>query len=50
MGKSVTTSVRMDEELWKIAKKAAIDKRITLQGLLNEAVKDWTEKNQEKQV
>ena len=41
---SIVTSVKVDEELWKEAKKAAIDEGITLQDLLNEAVEDWMKK------
>jgi hypothetical protein len=37
----VVTSVKVDEELWKKAKKRAIDEEITLQQLLNLAVEDW---------
>jgi hypothetical protein len=40
----VVTSVKVDEELWKEAKKKAIDEGITLQDLLNEAVEDWMKK------
>ena len=35
------TSLKVDEELWKRAKKRAIDEEITLQELLNEAVQDY---------
>lgn len=38
---SVVTSIKVDEELWKRAKKRAIDDNITLQELLNEAVKEY---------
>jgi hypothetical protein len=38
---SVVTSVKIDEDLWKRAKKKAIDEEITLQELLNEAVQDY---------
>jgi hypothetical protein len=37
----VVTSLKVDEELWKRAKKRAIDEEITLQQLLNEAVQDY---------
>jgi len=37
----VVTSLKVDEELWKRAKKRAIDEEITLQELLNEAVQDY---------
>lgn len=41
---TVVTSVKVDENLWKEAKKKAIDEGITLQDLLNEAVEDWMKK------
>ena len=37
----VVTSLKVDEDLWKRAKKRAIDEEITLQQLLNEAVQDY---------
>ena len=37
----IVTSLKVDEDLWKRAKKRAIDEEITLQELLNEAVKDY---------
>ena len=37
----IVTSLKVDEELWKRAKKRAIDEDITLQELLNEAVQDY---------
>jgi len=37
----VVTSLKVDEDLWKKAKKRAIDEEITLQQLLNEAVHDY---------
>jgi hypothetical protein len=37
----VVTSLKVDEDLWKRAKKRAIDEEITLQELLNEAVQDY---------
>jgi hypothetical protein len=37
----VVTSVKVDEDLWKRAKKRAIDEEITLQELLNRAVEDF---------
>jgi len=45
---TVVTSVKVDEELWKEAKKKAIDEGITLQDLLNEAVEDWMKKKGKK--
>ena len=40
--------MKVDEELWKEAKKKAIDEGITLQDLLNEAVEDWMKKKGKK--
>lgn len=37
----IVTSLKVDEELWKRAKKRAIDEEITLQELLNVAVEDY---------
>jgi len=37
----IVTSMKVDEELWKKAKKRAIDEEITLQELLNEAVQEY---------
>ena len=37
----IVTSLKVDEELWKRAKKRAIDEEITLQELLNMAVQDY---------
>jgi hypothetical protein len=37
----IVTSLKVDEELWKKAKKRAIDEEITLQQLLNEAVQEY---------
>lgn len=37
----VVTSLKVDEDLWKRAKKRAIDEEMTLQELLNEAVQDY---------
>jgi len=37
----VVTSMKVDEDLWKRAKKRAIDEEITLQELLNNAVQDY---------
>jgi len=41
---AVVTSIKVDEELWKKAKKRAVDEEITLQQLLNMAVEDWLKK------
>lgn len=35
------TSLKVDEDLWKRAKKRAVDEEMTLQELLNEAVQDY---------
>ena len=35
------TSMKVDEDLWKRAKKRAVDEEMTLQELLNEAVQDY---------
>ena len=40
----VVTSMKVDEELWKRAKKRAIDEEITLQELLNAAVQEYLRK------
>ena len=37
----IVTSLKVDEDLWKRAKKRAIDEEISLQELLNEAVQDY---------
>jgi len=37
----IVTSMKVDEELWKRAKKRAIDEEITLQELLNAAVQEY---------
>jgi hypothetical protein len=42
------TSLRVDTKLWKEARKAAIDCDITLGELIDQALKDWLQK-QEKQ-
>jgi hypothetical protein len=41
MKPTVVTSLRVDEELWKRAKKRAIDEEITLQQLLSSAVQEY---------
>jgi len=40
----IVTSMKVDEELWKRAKKRAIDEEITLQELLNTAVQEYLRK------
>jgi hypothetical protein len=37
----IVTSMKVDEDLWKRAKKRAIDQEITLQELLNTAVQEY---------
>jgi acyl-CoA hydrolase len=37
----IVTSMKVDEDLWKRAKKRAIDDEITLQQLLNVAVQEY---------
>jgi len=37
----IVTSMKVDEDLWKKAKKRAIDEEMTLQELLNAAVRDY---------
>ncbi len=37
----IVTSMKVDEDLWKRAKKRAIDQEITLQELLNAAVQEY---------
>ena len=41
MKPTVVTSLRVDEDLWKRAKKRAFDEEITLQELLNAAVQAY---------
>ena len=43
---NVVTSIKVDEDLWKKAKKRAIDEEITLQQLLNDAVRDYLRKRE----
>ena len=40
----IVTSMKVDEDLWKRAKKRAIDQEITLQELLNAAVQEYLKK------
>lgn len=39
--KEIITSLRVDANLWKEARKAAIDCDISLGELIDEAVRDW---------
>ena len=43
---SIVTSVKVDESLWKKAKKRAIDQEITMQELLDEAVREWLKRKE----
>jgi len=43
--KRYSTSIKIDPELWKEAKKAAIDADITLSELVEEAIREWIKKN-----
>ena len=40
----IVTSMKVNEDLWKRAKKRAIDEEITLQELLNAAVQEYLKK------
>jgi len=40
MGKIVTTSIRIDEDVWKKSKIKAIEKGVTVTDFLNEALKE----------
>jgi hypothetical protein len=42
----IVTSLRVDPSLWKEARKAAIDCDITLGELIDQAVRDWIEKQE----
>jgi hypothetical protein len=46
--KEIVTSLRVDANLWKEARKAAIDCDISLGELIDQAVKDWIDKQKEK--
>ena len=39
--KRYSTSIKIDPELWKEAKKTAIDADITLSELVEEAIREW---------
>ena len=43
---TVVTSMKVDRETWKQAKKAAIDEGMTLQDVLNAALKEWLAKDE----
>lgn len=42
--KEIVTSLRVDQNLWKEARKAAIDCDITLGELIDAAIRDWIKK------
>jgi hypothetical protein len=44
MGNKVVTSVKIDEEKWKEAKKKAIDDGTTFSDILDEALDEWLRK------
>jgi hypothetical protein len=44
--KEIVTSLRVDYSLWKEARKAAIDCDITVGKLVDEAIRDWIQKQE----
>ena len=44
--KEIVTSLRVDANLWKEARKAAIDCDISLGELIDQAVRGWIEKQE----
>lgn len=44
--KEIVTSLRVNPELWKEARKAAIDCDITLGELVDQALREWIEKQE----
>ena len=42
--KRYSTSIKIDPELWKEAKKTAIDTGITVSELIEKAIKEWLKK------
>lgn len=48
MSKQIVTSIRIDEELWKEAKKHAIDSDISLAELVEKLLKEELEKRRRK--
>lgn len=44
--KELVTSLRVDSDLWKEARKTAIDCEITLQELIDQAIRDFIEKQE----
>jgi hypothetical protein len=46
--KEIVTSLRVDSQLWKAARKAAIDCDTTLGEIINEALREWLQKQEQK--
>lgn len=46
----IVTSLRVDPDLWKEARKAAIDCDITLGELIDQAIRDWINKRRESEI
>lgn len=46
----IVTSLRVDPDLWKEARKAAIDCDITLGELIDQAIREWIEKRTKKRI
>ncbi len=44
--REIVTSLRVNANLWKEARKAAIDCEISLGELIDQAVRDWIEKQE----
>ena len=44
--REIVTSLRVDADLWKEARKAAIDCEISLGELIDQAVRDWIAKQE----
>ena len=49
MGREQVTSIKVDEDLWKEAKIQAIRSGITLQDVLNRALKEWLDQQRKKE-
>lgn len=49
MGNATVTSIKVDGELWKEAKIQAIRSGITLQDVLNRALKEWLDEQRKKE-
>jgi predicted DNA-binding ribbon-helix-helix protein len=48
MSKQIVTSIRVDDELWKEAKKHAIDADLSLAGLIEKLLREELEKRRRK--